>query len=422
MLKFKCEKCNHTASEAGYCSKDGSALVEVKMNDSERLEAILGKVGDMVRDTTKKTLDEMGFTKDGQAIDKSIFPSGKMPANRQEKHEYVKSIMSDRDQAWISMLPEKEQEGGLAKARIAYFFKHLVQFHVTKDPEHLQVVKALAEGVAADGGYLTPTEFRAQLVEDIQDKPFLRNLVTVIPMNSDSIELPTLASGVKTSWGSENTAISTTTARFGTLTLAPKRLNTLLYTSRELVADSAINVVQLISRLFVEAIGREEDRVIINGSGSGQPKGILQETLSGIDNGNDDTTLAVNVKKLPFRLGTAYRTRAKWILNSLSLSHVATLRDSNLNFLFKEGIEGLTPHRLAGYEVFEQNDMPLDTLLFGDLSYYYLGDREQISVETTTEGAGTFEKHQVAIKVVERIDGKVALTNAFRTITNAGID
>jgi HK97 family phage major capsid protein len=66
--------------------------------------------------------------------------------------------------------------------------------------------------------------------------------------------------------------------------------------------------------------------------------------------------------------------------------------------------------------------MATETILFGDLSYYYLADREQMSVETTTQGAGTFEKHQVAIKVVERIDGKVAVNNAFKTITNAGVE
>lgn len=129
-------------------------------------------------------------------MDKKLFPEGgKAPSSRAEKYEYVKSIMSDRDGAALAATPEKNKEDFLGKARVAYFFKNLVQFQLTKDPEYLQHVKALAQGVDADGGYLTPTEFRAQLVEDIQDKPFLRNLVTVIPMTSNSLELPTSASG-----------------------------------------------------------------------------------------------------------------------------------------------------------------------------------------------------------------------------------
>ncbi len=416
MKNFKCAKCSHESETKGFCPHDGTELSE-KSQMSEELKGLLSKIGDVVEQKTKDTLKDMGF--DQMPKDK-IF-SG-MPKTADEKYQYVKGIMSESDLAIVNSVPAEKQAAQLAKARTAYFFKHLLAFSSSHDPEHLKHVKALSEGDAASGGYLVPTEFRASLIEDIKDQPVMRNLVTVIPMSTDSLELPTLASDVKTSWGSENTAISTTTARFGTLTFTPYRLNTMLYTSRELVSDSAISVVPLITRLFTQAIARAEDTAIVLGSGSGQPKGLMQETFRGIDNANVDANLAPNLKALPFRLGTAYRKNARWLMNSLSLGAVAVLRDSNNQFLFKEGIEGVTPHTLAGYPVFEQNDMPLDTILFGDFSYYYLADREQMSVETTTEGAGTFEKHQIAIKVVERIDGKTALTLAIRALTNAGID
>lgn len=414
MNKFKCSKCDHEANEKGFCPKDGAELSEASPM-SEELKGLLGQIGTVVESKMK----EYGF--DNTPKDK-IF--GGMPKSAEEKYAYVKGIMSPADQNTFASKSAEDQAKFLRKARTAYFFKHLLQFASTHDPEHLKHVKALSEGDNASGGYLVPTEFRAELVADIKDLPVMRNLVTVIPMSSDSLELPTLASDVKTSWGSENASISTTTARFGTLTFTPYRLNTMMYTSRELVADSAISVVPLITRLFSQAISRAEDTAVILGSGTGQPSGIITNIASvqGIDNANVDANLAGNLKALPFRLGTAYRRNARWIMNSISLGAVASLKDTNGQFLFKEGIEGLTPHTLAGYQIVEQNDMPLDTILFGDLSYYYLADREQISVETTTEGAGTFEKHQVAIKVVERIDGKVALYNAFKKVTNCGID
>lgn len=414
MNKFKCSKCEHEAEKKGFCPNDGSELSEASPISNE-LKGLIDQIGNVVDGKMK----EYGFDGNPKA---KIFEG--TPKTAQEKYAYVKGIMSDSDQAIFNSKTGEDQAKFLRKARTAYFFKHLLQFATTHDPEHLKHVKALSEGDNASGGYTVPTEFRAELVEDIKDQPVMRNLVTVIPMGSDSLELPTLASDVKTSWGSENTSISTTTARFGTLTFTPYRLNTMMYTSRELVADSAISIVPLITRLFSQAIGRAEDTAIVLGSGTGQPKGIYTDiaNIKGIDNANDDSTLAANLKKLPFQLGTAYRRNARWIMNSLSLGAVASLKDTTGQFLFKEGIEGLTPHTLAGYQIVEQNDMPLDTIIFGDLSYYYLADREQISVETTTEGAGTFEKHQVAIKVVERIDGKIALYTAFKKVTNCGID
>lgn len=381
---------------------------------------MLEKVGALVTEKTTEVLKEYGLDK---ANPGKIFGGGKMPADRAAKMEYLKGILADNDRAvYEAKATETEKTKFLSDARMAYMIKNLVSFTITKDPDYLKHVKALAEGVNADGGYLTPPEFRANLIEDLLDKSFLRSMVTVIPMGSDSLEMPTLVNSVKVTWGSENTAISTTTAAFGTLTFAPKRLNTMLYTSRELVNDSAIGIIQLISRLFVEAIGREEDRVIINGSGNGQPKGILAETIAGIDNANVDANIADNIKKLPWRLNQAYRQNAVWLASKLALEQIVTLKTTTNEYLFKQGIEGGAPATIAGLPFKEQNDMPVDTLLLGDLRQYYLADREQVSIETTTEGAGTFEKHQVAIKVVERIDGKVALTNAFRTITNCGFD
>lgn len=420
MRKYKCPQsgCDHKSHDEGYCPKHGEKLIVRKdYNKSDNdVENLLSKIGDIVKTTVKSEM------KNYQPKDKNIHAKA-MPNTKAEKLEYVKSILNDKDEAsFINASSDEAKVKFLHKARAAYFFKHLIRYKINSDPAELEHVKALAEGTDADGGYLTPTEFRAQLVEDLQDEGFLRGLVTVIPMTSDSLELPTLLSSVKTSWGSENTAISTTTARFGTLTFTPYRLNTFIYSSRELVNDAAINVVQTLTRLMREAIGREEDRVIIRGSGSGQPKGILQETLLGIDNENNDSNLAANIKKLPFKLAKAYRRNAIWLINKEAFGSIAALKDDNGQFLFKEGIEGKTPHRLAGYTVEEQNDMSIDELLFGDLKQYFLGDREQLSVETTTEGAGTFEKHQIAIKVVERIDGKVAQTLGFRKLSNAGID
>lgn len=415
---FKCNTCDHNAEVAGFCPKDGNKLIEAKADDSS-LAKFLDSVSSLAKAEAEKAIKEAGLDRGPH---KKIFGDGKSMSTN-EKYEHVKTLLNEKDSAHLEMLSgdEKAERGFLSKARIAYFFKNLVQFNLTKDPEYLANVKALAEGSDGVGGYLTPNEFRAELVRDIKDLPVMRNLVTVIPMASDYLELPTLLTDVITSWGSENTTISTTTATFGHLTFAPKRLNTFLYTSRELVADAALNVVQMMTNLFVLAIGREEDRVIINGSGSGQPKGILAETLKGIDNANVDANLATNLAALPYKLGQAYRKRGVWLINSRSLGVVRSLQSTTGAFIFTDSVNG-DPGKLVGYPVYEQNDLPLDTIVFCDPTQYYLADREQLSVETTTDGAGTFEKHQVAIKVIERIDGKVANTEGFKLLTNAGID
>lgn len=54
----------------------------------------------------------------------------------------------------------------------------------------------------------------------------------------------------------------------------------LLPVSEQLFADANINLVQFIIQLFAEAIGVAEDKAFFTGSGTGQPKGINQESIA----------------------------------------------------------------------------------------------------------------------------------------------
>ena len=74
----------------------------------------------------------------------------------------------------------------------------------------------------------------------------------------------------------------------------------ILYTSDELVEDAHdFNVVQLIIGLFSEAIAEEEDKVITQGSGVGQPTGLTNCTITNTAcAGNLGSIELLSIKKL----------------------------------------------------------------------------------------------------------------------------
>jgi HK97 family phage major capsid protein len=51
------------------------------------------------------------------------------------------------------------------------------------------------------------------------------------------------------------------------------------------------------------------------------------------------------------------------------------------------------PVTLYGYQFYEENDIAQGTLYFGDWSYYVIGDRQTISVRTTTEGGDAWRRN-----------------------------
>ncbi len=299
------------------------------------------------------------------------------------------------------------------------FLYNTLKFALTKDPEYLTNAKALSGGEDIDGGHLVPEYFRTELIEKLQDRANFRAAgATVFPMSGNTLEMPKEGSRPQVSWGSENASIPTTTADFGTLVLTAHKMVARIYTSSELVEDSNPQITSILMRQLAFAVADEEDSVFTNGSGTGKPKGVLQETLKTIDAASAlsaDDLIRASVREL----GSAYRRNAAWMMSRRVWSQVLSLKDSQGQYLVNPNqfTDGNRPV-LLGYPVYE-NEYCGTTILFGDYSYYYIGDRRQVAISASTEADNTFAKDQLQLKVTERVAGSAALTEAFVKITNA---
>jgi len=104
-------------------------------------------------------------------------------------------------------------------------------------------LKALSEGTSADGGYLVPTEFRAELIRDLEEPNTMRSLVRVVPMLRMAMNIPTLAAKPKVYWTAENTSKYTTSAEFGQKTLTAYKVAAINRESRTMLRNIVKNAV-----------------------------------------------------------------------------------------------------------------------------------------------------------------------------------
>lgn len=296
------------------------------------------------------------------------------------------------------------------EVRFSEFVKGLVFNDETK-------TKALAEGTDSLGGYLVPDEFRAELIEHLGRSASFRSLATVIPMEGKYFEAPTLTADVQVYWGSENTSISTTSADFGNFTLTPYRMNAIIYSSRELFDDSAISIMTVLQKRFRIKVAQQENKVFIAGTGSGQPTGLNSPTFRSLSAGSALTP--DHITKAYYLLPEDYRETATWLINSRVMVALENAKDTNGAYLYPS-LQGEVK-TLKGRPVFVNDHQPSSSIIFGDMSWYWIGDRQQMTMEATTEAGTTWEKHQVGLKLIERVDGKTALTSAFVEITSTGV-
>lgn len=310
--------------------------------------------------------------------------------------------------------PVKDKASLTKEEKIVGFYHALVT-------NNIAAIKALSEGTAADGGNLFPAEFLAELVKPLAELPRMRALVRVIPMKRNTLNASSILNRPKIYWTAEKHVKTTTTASFGQPSLTARKAAAIIYSSDELIEDSTeFDVVKLIIDLFSEAIGEEEDRVILRGNGTTEPTGIVTARAAGTI-----TSQAVagnltfdNIIDLIYGLKTKYRRGASFLIHPNNVRELRKLKDTNGRYIY---LDPATPEgypTLYGYPVHEFYDIPESEILYGNWKLcYWLGDRKQMTVKVSQDTTEAFTKDETAIRVVIRLGGNVVLGQAAYAIT-----
>lgn len=314
------------------------------------------------------------------------------------------------------------KEAGKKYTEVSKKTVHIIQALYTGDKQKLQT---LVEGTGSRGGFLVPEDFVNIVVEDKRDLTVMRQLATVLQVTTDTIHIPNLASRPRAFWRSEAAVKSTTTVDFGETVLTPYSLAAIVTLSNELVADAQLggNIISLVGRVMSRSLAEEEDKAFWTGNGSGRPTGIDNYTFATITAAATDSGRADAIINSIFRLPQGYRSGAAFVANRNTWARVATLKDSQSNYLLSDLGSAASP-TLRGLRTYEQNDLPDGKMFVGDFSFYYIADRQGIQVDVSTEATvasqSLFERNLTAVRVEERVDGELTLTQPIVEIEGLG--
>ena len=281
---------------------------------------------------------------------------------------------------------------------------------------------ALQVGTDSEGGYLVPDEFEKTLVEALEDENIFRKLATVIKTSSGDRKIPVVASKGSASWVDEEGLIPESDDSFGQVSIGAYKLGTLIKVSNELLADSVFNLEAYISKEFGRRCGAKEEEAFFNGDGTGKPVGVLHATLGaevGVTAASPSEIKADEVIDLFYSLRAPYRKRAVWILNDSTVKAIRKLKDANGNYLWQPALTAGTPDTILGRPVYTSAYVPSiaagnKTIIFGDLSYYWVADRQGRTFKKLSELYATTD--QTGFMATQRVDGKLILREAVKVL------
>lgn len=170
------------------------------------------------------------------------------------------------------------------------------------------------------------------------------------------------------------------------------------------VDDTRFDLAGYVYREIGHCFGRAEENICLNGIGQTKPKGLLHSAEIGV---TASTLTADAVIELFFSLDKQYRKNAVWVMNDETAMTLRMLKDSAGNFLWRS-----TDDTIFSHTVVISNYINDSTIVFRDLSYYWLIERQPLAVRPLNELYA--QESCLGLAASERIDGKLVRSEAVK--------
>ncbi len=297
-------------------------------------------------------------------------------------------------------------------------------WNITRRSDHMtpEMRNALQEGVDSEGGYLVPDEFERTLVQGLNEETVIRAHAHVITTSNGLHKIPVVAAHGSAAWIDEEGAYTESDEIFGQAQLDAHKVGTIIKVSEELLNDAAFDLEGYIRSEFIRRIGDKEEEAFLTGNGSSKPTGILNATGGGEIGVTTASATAITADELIdlfYSLKAPYRKKAIWILNDSTVRAIRKLKDATGNYLLQPALKDGEVSTILGRPFFTSAFAPeieagAKTIVFGDLSYYWIGDRQGITFKRLNElyaGNG-----QIGFLASKRLDGKTVLPEAIKVL------
>ena len=340
--------------------------------------------------------------------------------DRLERQAVIDAELAKATSTPITNKPNAQVAGDAKKGRATDEYKKAFWDNM-RNKNSYEVTNALSIGTDSEGGYLCPDEYERTLVQALEDEVFFRSLANVIRTSSGDRKIPIVTSKGEAAWIDEGGQFPESDDSFGQTSIGAHKLATMIKVSDELLNDSVFNIEQYIAKEFARRIGAKEEESFFVGDGSGKPIGIFN-TTGGADTGVEVTGTNItfdDVMDLYYSLRAPYRNKATWILNDSTVKAIRKLKDGNGNYIWQPSVREGEPDRILNRPYRTSIYVPEiaagnRVMAFGDFSYYWIADRQGRSFKRLNELFAT--TGQVGFLASERVDGKLVLSEAVKTL------
>ena len=381
--------------------------------------AVLNKAEAEDRFLTEDEQKEIdGYESEIRSWDESISRAEKMLAIEPEDRSVT-------EKPEVKPMPNKGEE-----KRFATFGEQLLAAYRAAAPggkvdERLttRAASGLNESTPSDGGFLVQQDFVTELLKRTYETGILASRAKKIPISTNANGMKINAvdedsrangsrwGGVQTYWEGEADELTGSKPKFRQLELSLKKLTGLCYATDELLHDAAA-LEAVIRQAFAEEFGFKIDDAILDGSGEGEPLGILKSgAIVKVEKEKDQTDIITveNLIKMWNRLWARSRANAVWYINQELEPYLYTLKLGDKPVYIPAGGLSEKPYgTLFGRPVIplEQCSAAGDIgdIVLADIGQYLLIDKGGVKAASSIHVRFLYDES--VFRFIYRVDGK----------------
>lgn len=303
--------------------------------------------------------------------------------------------------------------------------------------------KDMSEGTDNKGGYTVDSELNAEIQHLLTEYGVARREMTLVTLSKGDLKLNNLATDVSVYWTDEAAAKTSSDVVLGQVTLALKKIATIVPMSDELLEDTEIDIVSFLTGRIAEGLAKKEDEAFFKGDGGAGYGGFTGLLLNGSVNSviMTGTTFASidadDLVDMEDATPAGALAGAKYFAHRTILSYIRKLKGTDGHYIYQPALAG-SPATVNGYPFVKVEAMPTKGVsaantafvLFGNLKKAaWVGTKGGMNVALSTEAtvrntAGNadidlFRQDMTALRVVERIGYVVVLPTAVTVLKTA---
>jgi HK97 family phage major capsid protein len=284
------------------------------------------------------------------------------------------------------------------------------------------VRNTMSTTTGSEGGFTVDSQVANSVLDALKAYGGMREVATVIATSGvGAMSFPT--SNGTTEEGeivAENQPATDQDVTFGTIALPVYKFSSKVITVPfELLQDSNVDIEAFIRGRMVDRLGRITNKLFTVGTGSAQPNGIVTASTQGIKPANSTSQVTAvkyeSLVDLQHSVDPLYRRNGRWMMADSTVKALRKVLDESKRPIFvpgyETGVPGGAPDTLLGQPIVVNQDVPAmasdaKSILYGDLSHYYIRDVMAVEMFRFTDSAFT-KKGQVGFLAWMRTGGNL---------------